>query len=560
MGKILVSFFVVLILASSVVSALKILIVYTSDYEAEDIIDLPLAEKDAMHFKNAMSLIPGVDVKVLANPSLGNFIRTFKAWAESSKDVDTLVFYYAGHGISKGGKFYFIPVDADFEDEYTWVKFDRLKEYIPWGAKVIWLIEACYSNSVVKSKPLKVVRMEKGAFKAGTNEVIITSSSGNEISKEMPDGSGGIFTVSLVEGLEGKADENGDGWIESGELYRYVSEKVKERSQEMQHPMMEGSIDLKIMMNVSGKIKELKTKLYEAYDTGQISEQAFNNVKALIEGEECTGKGLKDLKEAINEYVSGRTSFKMLLIAIKAYAENMRCEGAEVVPQPRQEKSTYKPAGTAFLKIIPKSELAQGAKVYIDRQFAGQIEGEIFSVEVKAGKHKVLVTSEKMEDVEFEFEVKEYEEYEKEIQGEPVKRVVKIITDPLGAKIYIDGEYKGTTPNFVKMVVGKTHEVVLKKVGYKILKEKLYIPYEEGIIEKTYKLEKLKMFTWQKCLGGSKSDVAHSIQQTNDGGYIVAGCTHSNDGDVSGWHEGYDVLFGITYNDFWVVKLDSEGN
>jgi hypothetical protein len=56
---------------------------------------------------------------------------------------------------------------------------------------------------------------------------------------------------------------------------------------------------------------------------------------------------------------------------------------------------------------------------------------------------------------------------------------------------------------------------------------------------------------WQKTLGGSSYDEAHSIVQTSDGGYIVAGYTRSNDGDVSGNHGEEDA---------WVVKLDSEGN
>jgi hypothetical protein len=51
---------------------------------------------------------------------------------------------------------------------------------------------------------------------------------------------------------------------------------------------------------------------------------------------------------------------------------------------------------------------------------------------------------------------------------------------------------------------------------------------------------------WQKCLGGRGSDVAYGVQQTSDGGYIVAGFSGSNDGDVSGNHGRYD---------FWVVKL-----
>jgi len=58
---------------------------------------------------------------------------------------------------------------------------------------------------------------------------------------------------------------------------------------------------------------------------------------------------------------------------------------------------------------------------------------------------------------------------------------------------------------------------------------------------------------WQKCLGGTDGDGAHSIQQTSDGEFIVAGYTHSNDGDVSGIH-------GWGYHDFWIVKLSSLGN
>ena len=57
---------------------------------------------------------------------------------------------------------------------------------------------------------------------------------------------------------------------------------------------------------------------------------------------------------------------------------------------------------------------------------------------------------------------------------------------------------------------------------------------------------------WQKCLGGTNNDYANSIQQTSDGGFIVAGYTESNDGDVSGYHGGdYDA---------WVVKLNSSGD
>lgn len=65
------------------------------------------------------------------------------------------------------------------------------------------------------------------------------------------------------------------------------------------------------------------------------------------------------------------------------------------------------------------------------------------------------------------------------------------------------------------------------------------------------KLDKIGDVEWQKCLGGSRFERANSVQQTYDGGYIVAGDTNSSDGDVSGNHGDFD---------FWIVKLDALGN
>ena len=63
---------------------------------------------------------------------------------------------------------------------------------------------------------------------------------------------------------------------------------------------------------------------------------------------------------------------------------------------------------------------------------------------------------------------------------------------------------------------------------------------------------------WQYSLGGTESDacdkgnrITNNMQQTNDGGYIIAGNSFSNDGDVSGHHGA------LTEPDVWIVKLGS---
>ncbi|HYV93987.1 MAG TPA: T9SS type A sorting domain-containing protein [Chitinophagales bacterium] len=56
---------------------------------------------------------------------------------------------------------------------------------------------------------------------------------------------------------------------------------------------------------------------------------------------------------------------------------------------------------------------------------------------------------------------------------------------------------------------------------------------------------------WQKSLGGTSADNLNAIQQTSDGGFILAGGASSGDGDVSGNHGN---------SDYWIVKLDHDGN
>jgi len=63
-------------------------------------------------------------------------------------------------------------------------------------------------------------------------------------------------------------------------------------------------------------------------------------------------------------------------------------------------------------------------------------------------------------------------------------------------------------------------------------------------------LEASPGIAWQKSFGGSRDDVAVSLQPATDGGYITVGETTSIDGDIT---HSYGMI------DVWIVKFDASG-
>jgi len=64
------------------------------------------------------------------------------------------------------------------------------------------------------------------------------------------------------------------------------------------------------------------------------------------------------------------------------------------------------------------------------------------------------------------------------------------------------------------------------------------------------KIDSIGNLQWEKSLGGDSDEIAYNIKQTPDGGYIVAGSSNSFNGDVTVNHGR---------KDYWIVRLDANG-
>ncbi len=109
-------------------------------------------------------------------------------------------------------------------------------------------IDACHSAGVagprlVTGRQLEL--LENNVFNLyasrlyrETGRAVLTSSDVNEISEEGANWGGGhgVFTWALLEGLRGAADRNHDHIVTAGELFAYVSNRVRQETNSRQNP------------------------------------------------------------------------------------------------------------------------------------------------------------------------------------------------------------------------------------------------------------------------------------------------------------------------------------
>ena len=161
------------------------------------------------------------------------------------------VIYFAGHGVPdpenpREGDVYLLPYDGDPELKSTLISLRDIAEIgANAGDTILLVLDACFSGGKgrtveLASRPLSVAKIPE------TNAITLAAAEGNQPSKEYEKAKHGYFTYYVLLGLKGKADKNRDGWITTTELYRYVKEKVKDATNNVQVPVLRPMRDIKI--------------------------------------------------------------------------------------------------------------------------------------------------------------------------------------------------------------------------------------------------------------------------------------------------------------------------
>jgi WD40 repeat protein len=160
---------------------------------------------------------------------------------------DTVIIYYAGHGLAQPPRFYLIPHDLGYNGERTSIDPASLRQMLEHcvsdreletafegidAAQIALVIDACNSGQALESedkrfgpmnsKGLAQLAYEKGMF-------ILTAAQGYQAAQEVAQLGHGLLTYALVvQGLrEGAADDHPrDGQVVMGEWLDYATARV----------------------------------------------------------------------------------------------------------------------------------------------------------------------------------------------------------------------------------------------------------------------------------------------------------------------------------------------
>ncbi len=216
----------------------------------EKLAKLSGARADAEALIAALKSAPGyyrdVKVKLRTNAAATpEAVRADIAAAVANATADdTILVFFAGHGgLSDDGR-YFMATSATDDSRLpeTAIDWEQTAKLLGTAkARVIAVIDACHSGQTGLVTPTNDGAVASLALSASAPMVVLAASKGRQISEEMPNGGGGIFTQSLARLIAGErtaADTNRDGVLSVSELYRGLKAAVEIRTEGRQTPWL----------------------------------------------------------------------------------------------------------------------------------------------------------------------------------------------------------------------------------------------------------------------------------------------------------------------------------
>ncbi len=146
---------------------------------------------------------------------------------------DRVFVFFAGHGSTRrlpSGRDlgYIIPWDADTQNfqgqAISMTNFQDISESIP-AKHVFFVMDSCYSGLAITRAGDSGNNYLRDMSRRTARQMLTAGGADQEVADNGPNGHS-VFTWTLLQGLEGRADLNSDGFITAAELAAYVGPSV----------------------------------------------------------------------------------------------------------------------------------------------------------------------------------------------------------------------------------------------------------------------------------------------------------------------------------------------
>lgn len=207
--------------------------------------------------------IPAGHVRLLTNraATLANIRAALHTWlVESANPNDIVYIFFAGHGVvAERGEGYLLAADSDPQNLHaTGLGFAEVEQTLTGRLKaglVVFTADACHAGqlgwtSYGSGDASKTTAALESLASRDRAILKLLAARPTERSFEDArwDGGHGVFTHTLLEGLRGRADSDGDRFIRVSEAIDFVSREVPAQTSAKQNPRVAGSFDARVAL------------------------------------------------------------------------------------------------------------------------------------------------------------------------------------------------------------------------------------------------------------------------------------------------------------------------
>jgi hypothetical protein len=225
-------------------------IIGNRDYTKTKAVDYAINDARIMkeYLISAMGYNEG-NILYVENASQADFMRIFGSGTDHKgqlfnmiNDSSELFIYYSGHGApnlseaSSKKTGYFVPVDCDpnyvglagYSSSIFHHNISKLD-----ATKVTVILDACFSGAEL-IEGVSSVGIKPKDFKSFENGIMMTSSTGTQVSSWYDDQKHGLFTYYFLKGIQSQeADQNMDSLITYNELYTYLQQTIPKKARSL---------------------------------------------------------------------------------------------------------------------------------------------------------------------------------------------------------------------------------------------------------------------------------------------------------------------------------------